>query len=107
MKFTINGKEYEGAKYNYNTSCMFEEMGAAIYDMGKKPQSVLRAYFAISSGMDLDDAGNEIEQHIMAGGTLQSLTETLNKELSESGFFKSLLEMSKTEDETQEKKTKK
>ena len=73
-KFTINGKEYEGAKYNYNTSCEFEEMGIQVSEIGKKPQSVLRAYLAISSGMDVEDAGAEIEAHIIAGGTLEDIS---------------------------------
>ena len=108
MKFTINGKEYEGAKYNYNASCLFEEMGVTISDLGRKPQSVLRAYLAISSGMDVDEAGNEIEQHLIAGGDLREMTDTLNNELKESGFFKALLNAAnETPEEAQEKKTKK
>ena len=105
-KFTINGKEYEGAKYNYNTSCAFEEMGVQVSEIGKKPQSVLRAYLAISSGMDLEEAGAEIEEHIIAGGTLTDISNVFAKELSESGFFKSLLQ-SVQEEETTEKKAKK
>ena len=108
MKFTVNGKEYEGAKYNYNASCLFEEMGVAISDLGRKPQSVLRAYLAISGGMDLEEAGEEIEKHIIAGGTLGEMTSALNTELNESGFFKALLNaVNETPEETQEKKTKK
>ena len=107
MKFTVNGKEYEGAKYNYNVSCLFEEMGVAISDLGRKPQSVLRAYLAISGDMDVEEAGNEIEQHLIAGGNLRDMTNVLNTELSESGFFKSLLTMTdETPEETQEKKKK-
>lgn len=105
MKFTVNGKEYEGAKYNYNTSCEFEEMGVSIAELGRKPQSVMRAYLAISGGMDLDDAGNEIEQHLINGGTLTDIQNAFAKELSDSGFFKSLLNLTK-EDEAQEKKKK-
>ena len=102
-KFTINGKEYEGAKYDYNTSCMFEEMGIQVSEITRKPQSVLRAYLAISSGMDVEDAGKEIEAHIIAGGDLTEIQSVFAKELTESGFFKSLLERQKSD----EKKTKK
>lgn len=105
-KFTINGKEYEGAKYNYNTSCMFEEMGVNISDIGKKPMGVMRAYLAISSGMDAEDAGNEIEQHLIGGGNLTEMQSVLAKEMSESGFFKSLLDIASNTEESQEKKKK-
>lgn len=108
MKFTINGKEYEGAKYNYNASCQFEEMGVNIADIGKKPFGIIRAYFAISSKMDLEDAGNEIEQHIINGGDLEEIQAALGKELSDSGFIKSLQERAKEEtSESTEKKPKK
>ena len=107
MKFTINGNEYEGAKYNYNTSCQFEEMGVNISDIAKKPMGVMRAYLAISSGMDMEDAGNEIEQHLIGGGDLTEIQSALAKEMSDSGFFKRLLEMATQTDETPEKKTKK
>jgi len=106
MKFTINGKEYEGAKYNYNTSCELEEMGVSIAELGKKPQSIMRAYLAISGGMELDEAGNEIEQHLINGGELTDIQNAFAKELSDSGFFKSLLELSK-KDEEQDTKRKK
>ena len=97
MKFTINGKEYEGAKYNYNTSCAFEEMGVSIADFAKKPQSIMRAYLAISGKIELEEAGDEIEQHVINGGDLNGITEVLAKEMQESGFFKSLQEMAKEE----------
>lgn len=107
MKFTINGKEYEGAKYNFNTSCLFEELGVNIADIGKKPMGLMRAYLAISSGMDVEEAGNEIEQHLINGGNLVDIQNVLGEEMNNSGFFKSLLEKVTTTEETQEKKTKK
>ena len=107
MKFTINGKEYEGAKYNFNTSCQFEEMGVNIADIGKKPFGVLRAYLAISGKMDLEKAGDEIEKHIVSGGDLDEMQAVLSKELTDSGFIKSLQARATEETEEIEKKPKK
>ena len=56
MKFTINGTEYEGAKYDYNTHCDFDAMGVNVLTIRKNPLPVIRAYLAISSGMDLHEA---------------------------------------------------
>ena len=109
MKFTINGKEYEGAKYNYNTSCAFEEYGVAVSDIVLTPMNVLRAYLSISSGMDIYEAGNEIEAHLIAGGDIQDIQKALGHEMSESGFFQTLLNKVKEDEEspeTQEKKKK-
>ena len=110
MKFTINGKEYTAAKYNYNTACSLEEYGVSIADIQKKPQSVARAYLAISGGMDLEDAGNEIEQHIIDGGDMGELYAAFMTEMDKSGFFKKLVETVKekkeAEDDTEDKKKK-
>ena len=91
MKFTINGKEYESAKYSFNTHCQFDEMGVNVLDIKNKPFSILRAYFSISSGMDLDTCGDELEAHIMNGGKLDDITTVFLKELDKSDFFRSLV----------------
>lgn len=106
MKFTINGKEYTGAKYSYNTACALEEYGVSVASLQKKPQSSARAYLAISGNMDLEDAGDEIEQHIINGGDVNDLFACLMSELDKSGFFKNLVERVKKIDEDEEKKKK-
>lgn len=103
-KFTINGKEYEGAKYSFNTSCQFEEMGVNLADISKKPMGVMRAYLAISGNMDLVEAGEEIEQHVVNGGNLNGLQDVFAKELETSGFFKGLLEVANKEEASKKKK---
>ena len=90
MRFTINGNEYEGAKYNYNTHCDMKEMGCDIAKFSKNPEGVLRAYFAVSSGLSLEQAGNEIEAHLIGGGSLNDLAGALQEEVTKSGFFQTL-----------------
>ena len=98
MKFTINGTDYEGAKYNYNTHCNLSEMGVNALEIRKKPESVARAYFAISSGLTVEEAGDEIEQHIINGGDLSEIIIALLKEMDKSDFFRSIMQKAK-EDE--------
>jgi hypothetical protein len=98
MKFTINGNEYESAKYDYNTHCAFQEFGVNALDIRKKPESVLRAYLAISSGMSAEEAGEEIEKHIINGGDLTDLVVALTKEMGKSDFFQAILKKNQTED---------
>ena len=107
MKFTINGKEYRAAKFNYNTACELEEYGVKVENLNKKPKNALRAYFAISSGMDIDDAGEEIERHILNGGSMQELSVALLTELDKSAFFGKIVEKAreKMEAEDEEEKT--
>ena len=90
MKFTSNGTEYEGAKYDYNTHCDLKDMGVDIARFNKNPEGVVRAYFAVSSGMDLKMAGDEINQHVINGGSLDGIVNTLSEEINKSGFFQAL-----------------
>lgn len=107
MKFTINGKEYEGAKYDYNTHCELQEMGVEVLEIKKKPQAIMRAYLAISSGMDLEDAGKEIEQHIINGGDLSDIIIALLKEMDQSDFFQAIINRAKKDSTEEPKKAKK
>lgn len=90
MKFTINGNEYEGAKYNYNTHCDMKALGVDITKFADNPEGAMRAYFAVSSGMNLSMAGDEIEAHIIGGGSLNDLLVCLSEEVQNSGFFQAL-----------------
>ena len=106
MKVTINGNEYEMAKYDYNTHCAFQESGVSALDIRKKPESVIRAYLAISSGMTVEEAGEEIEQHIINGGDLGDIAIALLKEMDKSDFFQAIVKKNKAQDKEQEEKPK-
>jgi hypothetical protein len=72
-------------------------MGISLENMMKKPMSAVRAYFALHLNNDQELAGKEIENHMIAGGTLDSLIEVMNAEMEESDFFRAL---NKTEEKT-------
>ena len=97
MRFTINGNEYEGAKFDFNTYCSFEEMNVDVSKMADKPILAIRAYLAISTGMSLAAAGNEIENHVVNGGDLSGIMDALVKEMSASDFFTALTGRKKSE----------
>jgi hypothetical protein len=90
MKFTINGAEYEGAKLSYITVWDLKSLGFDITDFQNNPWGFLRAYFSISSGMPLNMAGDELEEHLTAGGDLNGLSDVIGKEVETSGFFQAL-----------------
>ena len=97
MKFTINGNEYEGAKFDFNTYCAFEEMNVDVSKIAEKPILAIRAYLAISTGMSLAAAGNEIESHVVNGGDLTGIMDALVKEMNNSDFFTALTGRKKSE----------
>ena len=104
--FTINGKNYEGAKYDFNTHCDFDALGVNVLTLRENPLPVLRAYLSISSGMSLIDSGKELEKHIINGGTLAEMIGSLAKEMNNSDFFMALTGQMKEETEAQETETK-
>lgn len=91
MKFTINGTEYEGAKYDFNTHCDFDAMGVNVLSIRKNPLPVIRAYLAISTGMDLHEAGKELEKHLIDGGSYTDIISCLAKEMNDSDFFMAMI----------------
>lgn len=105
--FEINGKPYKAHKVDFNLVCNLDDMGIAIDSLGSKQMSTIRAYFAICSGMSLEEAGIEIQEHIINDGTLDELITCFLKEVEESDFFRKLAQNSEKEDTTvQSKKAK-
>ena len=88
--FEINGKRYTAPKFNYNAICALEEAGVPVQDMKKKPAATARAYFALCFDGDKDQAGAEIEAHMVNGGGLDGLMTAMAKEIDESDFFRAI-----------------
>ena len=91
MKFEINGKEYEGAKFNYNAYCNLSEMGIPIDRLIGDPLVGVRGYLAISGGMTVEQAGDELEQHLINDGDLSGISKVFSDELNKSGFFQKMV----------------
>lgn len=102
MSFKINGKTYEGAKYDFNTHCDFDALGVNPLEITTKPMPVLRAYLSISTGMSITEAGEELEKHFINGGNFEELGATLIKEMEASSFFMTMIEKVKATAESQE-----
>ena len=89
----INGKDYKEAEIDFNAMCELEDMGIKVFNLkGVSGAKIARAYAALCmGGADmLDFAGSEINQHIINGGKLETITEAFGKAVSESGFFQAL-----------------
>ena len=104
MKFKVNGTEYEGAKYDFNTYCSMAELGVDIDTIFAKPLLAARAYLAVSGNMPLEQAGDELEAHFIAGNTIKELSDALAEELQTSGFFQTMVEKMKAQAEESMKK---
>ena len=95
--FTVNGKSYKAKEFDFNFMCDLEDQNLSLEDIDKKPMSLIRAYLAFSAGITKEDAGKEIEAHLVNGGKFNDVVEIMSAQMQDSGFFRSFRE-SKEED---------
>jgi hypothetical protein len=88
--FTINGKLYQAREITFNTICELEDAGVSLTEIEQKPISTVRSYFAICLGGNKEYAGQEIEKHIINGGSLDEIMTAFREELADSDFFQAL-----------------
>ena len=104
--FTINGKRYNAKPFDFNTVCDLEDNGVSLQEMQKKPMSMVRAYFALCFNGSKDEAGAEIQAHVIAGGDFNDLYNVMGEEMNESDFFQALSKKTSEEAPKVEKKEK-
>ena len=88
----INGNKYQGAEMTFNNVCRMEEMDAPITYGAKVSFSMLRAYLALCMNTSKENAGEELEKHIVNGGTMDELSEVMADAIENSDFFRKLQE---------------
>lgn len=103
-KVKINNKTYEVPELNFRHSKMMEQMGLPVEGMMNRKYifSAVSAFTAIVAQCEPEIADNLVEQHIMGGGSLETIYEAFAKAINDSGFFRKLLHI-----DEQEKSTKK
>ena len=91
--FELNGKTVKAVPADYNLFCELSLADIELDQVFTKPMAVARFYVATCLGISIENAGKEIENHIINGGNLDDVLEVFRTELEESGFFRHLLEM--------------
>lgn len=106
--FSVNGKRYNAKPFDFNMVCDLEDMGVDITSSSKmKILNMARSYFAICAGMDAEEAGNEIGQHMISGGSLEEVIDAMSYEMENSDFFRNLNKTTEEETPKVQKKTSK
>lgn len=95
--FTINGKSYKAKELDFNGMCELEDFGVSMTDVSGKNLSLVRAYFAFCSGKSAENAGKEIQAHMLGGGKLDELAEIMKDAIDNSDFFRALAENAEKE----------
>lgn len=104
-EIVINGKAYHTKEITFNTVCQFEDMGIPMSEIEEKSIMFIRAYAAMCMDKKADQAGDEIEKHVMNGGSIDELADVLRQAVEESGFFQVLSKRAETADSESQTET--
>lgn len=104
-EIVINGKAYPTKEITFNTVCQFEDMGIPMSEIEAKSIMFVRAYAAMCMDKKADQAGDEIEKHVMNGGSMDELADVLRQAVEESGFFQALSKRAETADSESQTET--
>lgn len=101
MKITINKKEYTIKPIDFNAICELADKGFSLSDAQamNKSLNMVRALCAFTIGCSVDEAGNEIEKHIVNGGKITDF-KPLIESLVNSDFFRNLSQQQPSEQES-------
>lgn len=105
--FIVNGTQYNAKPFDFNLVCDLEDMGISLEEAGRKPMSMVRAYFSMCMGKGKEAAGKELEAHIVNGGKFDDIMTAMSDEMEKSDFFRNLSQTAEAEtatDKTEESK---
>ena len=89
--FEFNGKQIK-LELSYNATCEMEEIGVSMTDLEKKPLATIRAFIYVAlkklnRGITVQQAGEELETYFSNGGSIEELSNAIQKAVENSGFF--------------------
>ncbi len=101
----INNKQYEVPEFGFRTSKKLEQCGVSIFKLADPNYmfTIVSAFVAVVANVSPDDADALVEQHMLGGGELEPLYAAYTAAITESGFFKKLLN---NQEEKEAKKSK-
>lgn len=102
----VNGRVYPAKEITFNTICDFEDMGIPMAEIESKSTMLIRAYTAMCMGKKPEQAGSELEQHVLNGGSFDEVADVLRQAIEESGFFQALSKRAETKDSESQTETK-
>lgn len=86
----LNGKEIKIKEFTFNTMIDLEDHGVSLNTLAEAPLKFVRAVIALNLGITSEAAGMEINNHMMNGGGLEELVESISDSIVKSGFMKAL-----------------
>ena len=89
-EFTINGTAYKAKEISFNFMCFLEDKDIALEQIDSKPMKFGREYLAFCGNMTSEEAGEEIDKHVINGGDLGDLYAAMADAMEASGFFRAI-----------------
>lgn len=85
----INGKDYNLGEITFKTMCDLENMGINVSNMMDKPMNTILAFATIAIG-DKQVAEREMNEHLINGGSFDSIVQSIQEAMNEAGFMKAV-----------------
>lgn len=106
MKVKVNNKSYEVPELTFKHFTLMEEQGFSVVEAFNKKQAMLLSmgFVCIVANVERDEAEHLIEQHVLGGGKIADIVNSFFEAASNSGFFRKMLGMEKTEKEKKPEK---
>ena len=95
-RFTVNGKTYVAKPFDFGMICDLESVGVSLSEADKKGMSFIRGYFAVCADIEKDEAAQEIQEHLINGGSLDDISNAMAKEMNDSDFFRAIAKKHET-----------
>ena len=85
----INGKDYNLGEITFKTMCELENMGINVSNMMEKPMNTILGFVTLATGSK-EVAEAEINEHLINGGNFNSIVESIQEAMLDSGFMKAV-----------------
>lgn len=90
----ICGRDYKIPELGFGTIRQLEENGISIFDLqrpNKKFISIITAFVGLATGLEVEQADELLQQHLLGGGNFDGWLNEINKAVENSGFFQAMM----------------
>ena len=95
----INGRKFKAAEITFGTVKRLSQLGVDFNHLSKDMFTLISAYVQVSSRLSEAAVDELIQQHILKGGTFESILDVFQAEMNDSDFFQALAKTDEKETE--------
>lgn len=95
----INGRKFKAAEITFGTVKRLSQLGVDFNHLSKDMFTLVSAYVQVSSRLSEVAVDELIQQHVLKGGTFESILDVFQAEMDDSDFFQALAKTDEKETE--------